>query len=194
MNCRNITAFLTAIFLGLPILAGQSVAQEERIIATRGDWEVIKMPPSASHPGGECLIRSSSAVKGGRRPHAEIRIKLSPLSIFLAPDRDLSGVMMALAVIEDRATRRLPKRTLEHQLRVDGGAIVSHNEGPPLSGRWDATRNMTDAGKFFDALSTGSTLIYQWKLDRAGKTHIFKLDGMAAMVKTVKNSSPCSGT
>jgi hypothetical protein len=52
---------------------------------------------------------------------------------------------------------------------------------------------MADPARFIQEVSTGSKLIYQWKLDRAGKTHIFNLDGFSAMLKSIEASRPRNG-
>ncbi len=193
MTFRLFTPILVAGALNIVFVSNSLGALQERIIKTMGDWEVVQMPPSASDPTGACVIRSTSHIKGGRRPRTEIRIKLAPLSVFLAPDKDLSGVMMALAVLENRSDRTLPKRMLEHQLSKDSGKTIRHEENPQNSGRWESTKNMADPAQFVREMSAGSKLIYQWKLDRSGKTHIFDLEGFGAMVKTVEASRVCNG-
>jgi hypothetical protein len=109
LNLPKLMPVCIAVALNLAFLSNGSKAETEHVISSKGDWEVVKMPPSVSDPNGECVKRSTSKIKGGRRPRTEIRIKLAPLSIFLAPDKDLSGVMMALAVLENRSDRKLPK-------------------------------------------------------------------------------------
>ena len=183
---------LLAAALNLAIVSGAMAAGKERVLKTEGDWELVHMLPNIANPGGACVIRSTSAIKGGRRPRAEISVKLSPVSVSLRPEKDLSAVLTAVAVLEIRSDRQLQKMTLEQQLRVDNGQIVSHEENPPKSGLWEPTRNMQDPGNFLRELLAGSTLLYEWKLDRAGKSYSYNLTGFSNLVKTVESDSACN--
>ncbi len=168
-----------------------SAAEAERVQGARGDWEIVLTPSSFKNPAGICFIRSVSKIKGGRRNRPEIRIQLNPLSIFLAPDRNLAGVLMALAVIENRTDRAQPRRRLVHEIKIDDGPIVRHIEDPPKHGRWTASRNMANARRFLETMSVGRKLLYRWKLDVAGKTYSYDLAGFSAILKLATSSTGC---
>lgn len=167
-------------------------ARADTVLARIGTWQLVRMEPSFDLPIEACVVVSTSKISGGRSEVSEVRIIPALQKIFIDPDIFLSGVVTALAMIENRSDRRLPqRRILHHSLRIDDGSAVKASEANPSYGKWELTRSLRSFQEFITRLAKGRYLHYQWKLDRAGKYHRYDLTGLGGLLNKARNSPDC---
>ncbi len=169
------------------------VACADTVLARVGAWQLIRMEPSFDLTIETCVVVSTSKESGGRRERSQIRIIPAQQKIFIDPDIFLSGVVTALAMIENRSDRRLPqRRMLYHSVKIDDGPTLEASEPNPSYGKWELFRSLPGFKEFVARLSKGRYLHYQWKLDRAGKYHRYDLAGLGTLLEKAEKSSDCT--
>ena len=166
-------------------------SQTDRILGSKGDWQVVRTSGSFDDGGSSCIVRTNNEIEGGRRKRPRVRLNLRDSKLFVDPDVHLSGIIMAVAVIEDRTQRHQPARPLLHRMRVDNNEIIEAKIPDPRYGRWEVHASVPDFADFVVQLGDGQRLLYEWSLGRGHKFYEFELAGFRVMKKLLQTHSDC---
>ena len=167
-------------------------AQQSEVLGVRGGWEAITADGSFDGAESVCTIRSVNKIDGGRRQRPRIRVEPGNSKLTIDPEIYLTGVLTAIAVIEERSSRPQPKRVLVHRMRVDRGLPLGRKFADPRHGIWKADAATNDPTGFIAQMRRGKQLVYEWKLDRARKLYRFDLNGFAELYKIVLATRSCA--
>ena len=114
------------------------------------------------------MIRSTNKIDGGRRQRPRIRMDMEESKLFVDPDVYLSGIVTAIAVIEENSQRHQPETIRRHRMRIDQMNIVEAKQADPRFGRWNAHGSISDFSAFVARMEGGRRLFYEWNIGRAG--------------------------